>query len=296
MSFEAKTTSTVAGNELNQSVGTSGAALGTYYVYAKISNGTHTRYYYSKARLTVNSAGSPPTAINLTCSVSPDSGPPGFPFTVSGSATYNNNGGSVAVGTVTITVGGQTYTAAVNNGSYSRSIYAPNSPGTYTVSASVYDGAGRTGSASSSVTVNSNGSTSAYTINGYLTCKSADTADPWNYHDAIDAFGSDDSQFWVWWEMTDITDAHTLYLRLYRPDGTLYGQTSTTTFGQNGLNYDWWRGYSNWQISGYDISDLEGRWTVKLYVDGSYKRTIYFTLRYEFKEHRMCKDHDPNDP
>src|SRR5206468_1969670 len=82
----------------------------------------------------------------------------------------------------------------------------------------------------------------------------------------------------------------------YRPDATLYGQTSTTTFGQNGSHYDWWRSWSNWQINGSDISDLEGRWTVKLYVDGSYKRTISFTIRYEFKEHRLCKDHQASSP
>ena len=278
----------------SESVAISSTSGGYYYIFVYGYNNAKNQTY----TLTTSVVGAP-SAISLSCSASPTSGAPGFPFTVSGTATYNNGGGSVSVGTVTITVGGQSYTAAIANGSYSRSIFAPTSPGSYTVSLSATDGIGRSGSTSTSVTVNSNGSTSNYTINNYLTCKSCDTADPWMYHNAIDAFGSDDSQFYVWWEMTGITDAHTLYLQLYRPDGTFYGQTSTTTFGQTGWHYDWWRGYSWWQINGYDISALEGVWTVKLFVDGSYKQAINFTLRYQFKEHQMCKDHQattPNDP
>lgn len=281
-----------SGNSENVSV--AAATTGYYYIFVYGYNNAKNQNY----SLTV-SVVSPPSAISLSCSALPNSGAPGFPFTVSGTATYNNGGGSVAVGTVTITVGGQSYTAAIANGSYSRSIFAPTSPGSYTVALSVADGVGRSGSTSTSVTVNSNGSTLSYTINNYLTCKSCDNADPWLYQNAIDAFGSDDSQFYVWWEMTGITDAHSLYMQLYRPDGTFYGQTSTATFGQTGWHYDWWRGYSYWQINGYDISALEGVWTVKLFVDGSYKQTINFTLRYQFKEHQMCKDHQatsPNDP
>lgn len=245
---------------------------------------------------TVQSAPGPaPTAINLTCAVSPTAVSPGGATTASGTANYNNSGGAVPAGTVNISVGGKTYTASISGGSYSRVIAGPGSPGSYAVSADALDGVGRTGSASASLTVDSNGSTPDYDINGFLTCKSVDSGEPWNYHDEISAFGSDDARFYVWWELTDITDAHPVTVKLYRPDGTFYGERSWMV-GKDGWTYDWWRANAYWQISGYDIADLEGKWRVKLYIDGSYKQSIYFTLRYNFVEHRMVRDHQSIDP
>lgn len=276
-------------------ISTSGRSIGNYYIYTKISNGTHTRYYYSKARLTITSPGAQPTAINLTCNVSDSPVAPNYPVTISGTANYNNSAGPVQAGTVNITVGGQTWTASISSGNYSQIIYAPFSPGAYTVSCNALDGLGRAGSASGSLSVQSNGDTSGYTIDAFLTCKNADDDDPFIYHDEIDAFGSDDATFYVWWQIGSLSDQHTVKLKLYRPDGVFYDET-TQTINEERQSHNWWRGWSSWYINGYDIADIEGRWKIKLYIDGGYKRSIYFTLRYEFKEHRMVKDHQTSDP
>jgi hypothetical protein len=104
----------------------------------------------------------PATAINLTCTVTPTTVAPGAPFRISGAATYNENGGPVQAGTVTISVGGQTWTAASNNGTYLRTVDSPAAAGTYTISSSADDGVGHTGSCTSTLTVQNDGATAGY--------------------------------------------------------------------------------------------------------------------------------------
>jgi hypothetical protein len=169
---------------------------------------------------------SPSSAINLTCYVSPSTVSPNSAFTVSGTATYNNGGGTVVAGTVTIVIGGQTYTAAISSGIYSRQISAPSAAGTYSLSATVTDGSGLTGANSASLVVTSNGNPSGYTINSFLTCSNADNAYPYDAYGIIDGFSSSAPRFDAWLELGSVTGAHSVELRLYRPDGSYYGNGS----------------------------------------------------------------------
>ena len=54
---------------------------------------------------------------------------------------------------MTISVGGQTWTAAINNGTYTRTVDSQTAAGSYTVSSSADDGVGHAGACSSTVTV-----------------------------------------------------------------------------------------------------------------------------------------------
>ena len=229
-----------------------------------------------------------PSAITLSSSVSPSSGSANSPFTISGTATYNSGGGAVSAGTATISVGGQTWTAAIYNGSYSRQITAPALAGSYQVLVAASDGLGRTGSSSTNFVVTSNGSTSGYVINDFLTCQSADAGYPYNWHNKIDAFGSDDSRFYAWLELGNVSGVHPVEIQLYRPNGSYYGSVYQTA-GTSGPSYDWWRIWAYWDIHGYDIPNIPGRWSIKLYIDGGYKRSLSFTMRYELTEHQMAK-------
>ena len=231
---------------------------------------------------------SPSSAINLTCYVSPSTVSPNAAFTVSGTATYNNGGGAVVAGTVTISISGQTYTAAISSGSYSGQIAAPSAGGTYAVSVTATDGSGLTGANSASLVVNSNGTSSGYTIDNFFTCTNADSAYPYDAYGEIDSFGSAAPRFYAWLELGNVTGAHSMELRLYRPDGSYFGN-ATGTAGAAGQTYDWWRIWWYWNVSGYDIAYTPGLWDIQLYIDGVYQQSISFTIRYQFTKHLMAK-------
>ena len=232
------------------------------------------------------SVASPSSAISLSCYVSPSTVSPNAAVTVSGTATYNNSGGNVVAGTVTITIGDQTYTAAITAGSYSRQITAPSSGGTYTVSVTVADGSGLTGSNTASLVVNSNGSASGYTINDFLTCSNADSVYPYDAYGIIDGFGSVAPQVITWLELGGITGTHSVELRMYQPNGSYTGN-ATGTIGTSGYTYDWWRTWWQWSMNQFEYTP--GLWNIQLYIDGNYQQSISFTMRYQLTEHLMAK-------
>ena len=259
-----------------------------FHVVATTDSDTLTSFKLDDVSVAAVLPGSTAASIAVTCSASPSSVSPGDPITVSGAASYNI-GGSVTSGTATISLNGTTWTAAITNGTYNRQITVPSSPGNYSVGVTVADGIGRTGTASTSVVVTSNGSPSGYVINDLLTCQTVDSNDPYMWDRGIDAFGSDESQFYVWLGLGNVSGIHSVNYKLYRPDGSYYGAV-TESVGENGMTYDWWRTWACWDINGYDIPYYPGRWDIKVYIDGSYQRSVSFTMRCELTEHRMAKD------
>ncbi len=237
------------------------------------------------------------SSISLGCSVNPSQNvAPGSPVTVSGTAVYNN-GQAVPAGTVTISLAGQTWTAAINNGYYSRQITAPNSPGSYTISCSASDGAGRTGSSSSTLSVESNVGGSSYSINGFLTCQYVNPSSPYNYTGATSAFSGTSSIFYIWTKLDNVYGGHTVIVKLYRPDGTYYGDyTASIPDPGSGYYYPTYRIYAYWYVAGYDIGNTPGTWTLQLWVDGSYKQSTSFVMRYQFAQHQMCQDVQSSPP
>lgn len=67
-----RSTASLQGNYVESSLNMSGVAPGIYYVYAKITNGTHTRYYYAQGKLTVMAI--PDPGAPVVTIVSPTSG------------------------------------------------------------------------------------------------------------------------------------------------------------------------------------------------------------------------------
>jgi hypothetical protein len=238
---------------------------------------------------------SPSSAITLACYITPGTVSPNSPFTVSGTATFNNGGTAVVVGTATILINGVSYTAPINNGSFSRQIVAPPAAGTFQVLITASNGNGQTGSSSATLVVSSNGTTSGYVVGGFLTCTNADSTSPFDYYGQIDAFGSDDPRLYAWLELDNLIGAHSIELRLYRPDGSYYGN-ATGTAGVSGYTYPWWRIWWYWDVSGYDIAYTPGVWNIRLYIDGAYEESISFTMRYELTQHQMAKDVESASP
>jgi len=244
----------------------------------------------------------PVTAINLTCALTPNTVAPGGPVKLTGTATYNQNGGSVQAGTVTISVGGQTWTAAIDNGAFIRTLDSPAIAGDYTVSSSADDGVGHNGVCSSTLTVQNNGATAGYSISGFLTCQTVDAATPYAYGGQKDAFGNLEEKFYSWIELTNVYGSHTVLVKVYKPDGTFYDQSSIDVpdaQSQGSPYWLWYRLFPSWPIAGSSIQDTPGTWTVRLYIDGDYKESISFVLGYLFAQHVMSEDVQtaaPNDP
>jgi hypothetical protein len=260
-------TASMTSSHWGDSVSTSSLTPGqTYRVYAKISNGTHTRYYYAQGRLIVTAAAAQATSISLSCNVSQNVAP-GSLVTVSGTAAYNN-GQAVPAATVTISVAGQTWTAAITNGSFSRSITAPTSPGSYTVSCLASDLSGRTGSCSSAFSVQQNGSVSNYILNGFLTCLYVNPNSPYDNSGSTTAFSSSDAEFYAWTELDNVTNGHNVNFSLYRPDGTSYGSVNQTLPDPETQGHPYWPSYrlwAYWPIAGNNaIANVPGTWSVRL--------------------------------
>jgi hypothetical protein len=235
----------------------------------------------------------PVSAINLTCTITPNAVAPGAPFTISGTATYNQNGGPVPAGNVTISVGGQTWTAAIDNGAYTRTIDSPAAAGNYTVTSSADDGVGHNGACSSQLTVQNNGTTAGYAINGFVTCQDVQTAAPYSYIGQKDAFGNAEAKVYTWVDLTNVYGAHTVDVKLYRPDGTFYNQSTIAVPDAQTQGYAYWsyyRLFPSWNIVGSEMANTPGTWTVRLHVDGDYKESISFVLGYLLVQHIMSED------
>ena len=115
----------------------------------------------------------------------------------------------------------------------------------------------------------------------------------------LPAFGHDDVKFYGWVNFGYVYEGHSVEFKLYRPNGSHYGTVTSSIEDPGNKGYDYWEWYVNycwWEVKGYDIADVEGVWSLELWVDGRQKREIEFTMRYNLTDHKMCKDVQANDP
>ncbi|RKY84258.1 hypothetical protein DRP98_05365 [candidate division KSB1 bacterium] len=241
-----------------------------------------------------------PTSLDVTAIVTPNTNVPADSVVnVNGTATYNT-GGNVPVGTVTIDTGESVYTAAIDDGVFNRNIHAPSSDreisitvddDQYNLSKTIYR----------FIDIKGDESGHGYTLHRTTTCRDVQGSDP-IYETKF--FRRSDTKVVVWLHFTYLYRSIRAKWEFYEPDGTLYyTYTSNWTEDPQDHGYEyyyWWRLWAWINIDGYLASYRPGRWTCKIYVDDGggwdYKKTEFFTIGYEFTEHRMAKDVETSQP
>jgi hypothetical protein len=90
--------------------------------------------------------------------------------------------------------------------------------------------------------------------------------------DRTSSFTTNDSRVYAWSAWEGISGNHTLRWEWYRPDGTLHYT----------YPYDFNASESFWQVWSWisvpSLGNYFGQWSIKIYMDGSYQYTLYFTL------------------
>jgi len=247
-----------------------------------------------------------PTSIAVTASLNPSSTTTSQTVYVSGGAIYNT-GNPVTSGTVTIEIiGGSSWTTTLNaNGNFGRNITAPANVGTYTVRTSVSDGT-RSGFVHNSLLV-SGGQTnpSAYQFYRATVCENVQSTTPYDPINETKWIRSSFARVNLWVHLTYLYKSVRVKWEWYKPDGSLWNTTySNWTDDPAAFGYQYWywqKLWSNWTVGGTELADMEGKWSVKVYVQASgenfrYHDTQYFTIRYNFTEHQMAQDVQTSDP
>lgn len=251
-----------------------------------------------------NSPGPDPTSISVSMSLEPSTTTPNSTVTVSGSAIYDT-GNPVSDGTAEIHTSENIWTAALDaNGNFTRVIYAPGSSGYVTVYVS--DGNLPDGSAQQYLTVQQDGDGDNYDFYRSTMCQDVQSGDPYDPINETQWFRSDDEIAYCWIHLQDLYVPVKAKWVWFDPNGdeVLDPTYSDYTDDPKDFGYDywyWWKLWSGYYIDGYSQSDREGRHTVKIYVreEGEsyeYMETQTYIISYDFKEHKMCKDVQENDP
>lgn len=100
-------------------------------------------------------------------------------------------------------------------------------------------------------------------------CKSADSGDPWMYHDPTNVFSPEDTRAVAWHEFEDVGQEIYVKTSYYAPDGSLYlaGSEHLCEFNLPQDHwYDWYRYYQPMTIKGAAPEFMCGDWTVRFYV------------------------------
>ena len=237
------------------------------------------------------------TSISITLSLNPSTASPYATVDAYGSAQYNT-GEPVSAGTVTICHSADSWTARLDEtGNYGRTITAP--PSSEWITASVTDG-NLTGQDQEYLTVTPDGNGNGFTFYRSTMCRDADASFPYDPIGETQWFRTDDANVYSWLQLTDLYVSAQVRWYWYLPDGSQYENplTSPCTDDPQGGVYDWWKFYYGWSIAGYNLSDYEGRHSVKIYAKEcgqgyEYMESQYWVLAYDLSYHKMCKDVGP---
>lgn len=230
-------------------------------------------------------AGAPTRAgLAMTCRVSPESSLPGAPITVSGTATNTGTDAACDLGRADIALGERRWTTPIRNGAYSRSIWAPATAGVHTVSVTASNGLDAAGGTNTTVTVEPDGTSADWQIDFYATA----TAAVYGAVSPRSVFTTRDRHVYAHVRFLNFTDQHVARMKWYRPSGTVYSTTSPYYMGTEGVTYPAYSYYSYVVLSNNtSVADVEGQWTVRLYMDDVYQLSRSFTVRYELPQHRV---------
>ena len=240
----------------------------------------------------IESAINQETSISVNAVSSDTSIDPYESIVISGTAKYDT-GDNVEEGTATINTGSSSYTAAVSNGSFSRTVTGPASSRNVTITVS--DG-NLSGSDSVYISVSDDGSTSRYDLDTVIAYDIEDEGNGYCSYYYKEVFTTSDAEVNGLFIIDDANLSSDLdfKLRFYYPDGTQYGSDLEE---ENAFDEDWEWGWWYWGflIDGQSMASHPGKYKVKFYVNDDRKATHYYVVGWNFVEHRMCKDVDDGD-
>jgi hypothetical protein len=247
--------------------------------------------------LNISMSESPATSMSVDITqLTPNPAEPYSPVSIAGTAFYNT-GDPVPSATATITVSGSSWTAAVINGAFSRTITAPGSSATVFVSVS--DGS-VTGNDSAWLEVSGTGGGDGYTWNRSTTCRDVEPDDPWEPIYEIDAFRQSDERCYTWVRIDDVTVPIRFRFRWCRPDGELYSTATTEWLTPPPGGWAWYKRWSWIDLEGAAAVNYPGEWSIAIDIDSGdgwvLRATETMALRYNLVEHIMAKGIDGDDP
>src|SRR5208283_1793201 len=116
-----------------------------------------------------------------------------------------------------------------------------------------------------------------YSITDFVTCENAKTNAPHDWHVPQAVFRPDADRFFAWVELRDVSGEHPVEMKLYRPDGTYYGEETQAINETNGIA-SWWRMVAWWGIKGEALAQTPGLWKLDLVIDGALERSILLNI------------------
>lgn len=117
-----------------------------------------------------------------------------------------------------------------------------------------------------------------FSITDFMVCERVNMEVPNDWHIPKDVFRTSDSNFFAWVELRNVTGTFPVTMKLYRPDGTFYGEETQTVRESNARVTSWWRMSARWAIKGDGVAAAPGRWRLDLLIDGRWQRSIFLAL------------------
>ena len=236
-----------------------------------------------------------PTQLDLSAAVSPNTNvPPYSNVNVAGVVTYNT-GPYVPVGTAIINTENNSYTAAINNGYFSRDVQAPDISSYVSVTA--YDNQYSLAKSTNLwIDIQGSGSTAGYNLTTDIIYDYVDYG-TWVEWYPKTAFRTTDEyvNLFANFDNLNITNNLDLMWRFFYPDGNQY---NGDLIWNDAILSSWTWGWATWGflIAGNSMSYHPGRYSAEFYVNGDRKVTHEYVVAWDFTEHRLCRDVQTSTP
>jgi len=235
------------------------------------------------------------TAIDIeNLTLTPNTVDPYEDFEVSGRATYDN-GTVVKTGTAYISVeDGNDYTTPVTNGQFSTTVKAPDNNSSSNimknVNVVVEDGIVTKGQDSATLTILGRGVTGPITISEAIMYSDASNSRP---DIKIDVFGRIIQDIACWVQLEHVPPSGCkIEWRWKDPNNNPIRRRNKTVAPAEGQSV-----LTTWDhLKDESWYDLEGQWTVQIWVDDVHLMDVPFYMRYVQRQHVMCKDVQNADP